>query len=404
MKSAIQVVLADPAAASRTALEGLLNEVGAAGAVRTCDNYAEIRRTVGESRARLLVVVLDSDIGTALGQLQIVAREHPGVALLPASKARDGDLILRAIRAGAREFLTLPATAEDLVGAIDRLVHIGAEAEGAAPPPPAGGNLIAVAGATGGVGCTTLAVNLATQLAKNPDQSVALADFDLLFGAVDACLDVAPDQTLLEISQNVDRLDLTLLRRALAKHPSGVHVLARPAAMEDVSRVESEAVRRVLTTLRSGFSAIVVDTSKGLMGTDLTAFEMADSVLLVVQLDIVCLRNTARLLQLFRQHDGFDEKIRIVANRTGSHHCEISLHKAEETLKHPISWHLPNAAKEFAAARSRGVPLSEAAPGVRAHRAIMEIAHAYARPVLNKSANPPAKEKRGIGRIAAMFF
>ena len=78
-------------------------------------------------------------------------------------------------------------------------------------------------------------------MAKDPSRSVVLVDFDLLLGSVDTCLDIMADHTLLDVAQSIDRLDLTLLKRSMTRHASGLFVLPRPIAMEDVARIEPEA-------------------------------------------------------------------------------------------------------------------------------------------------------------------
>ncbi|MBX6314675.1 MAG: AAA family ATPase [Isosphaeraceae bacterium] len=397
MKSMIRVVLIDPCVESRQALEHLLGGFDAVQVVAACGSYPEGIAAAAVQAPEMALVVLDDDPGAALGVIQTVARSRPGAVVMAASRARDGDLILRTVRAGAREFLPLPAEPSELAEAFDRLAPVPS-AEGDAPQRPS--QVLAITGATGGIGCTTLAINLGAILARSPGSSVALADFDLLLGAVDACLDIIPDHTVLEVAQNIDRLDLTLLKRSLTRHASGLYVLPRPLAIEDVAKIDPEALRHVIGLLKSAFGTILIDTSKSLQASDLIAFELADTILLVVQLDPTCLRNTARLLQLFRQFEGLTEKVRVVINRAGSRDCEISPKRAEETLNLPVSWEIPNASREFAAARARGVPLEAEAPHCRAHRALLEIARTFTAP------EPEGAERKRsrFGRFAASFF
>ena len=133
---------------------------------------------------------------------------------------------------------------------------------------------------------------------------------------------------------------------------------------------------------------MVIDTSKGLQSSDFTAFEMSDVILVVVQLDLICLRNTARLIGLFREFDGLADRVKLVVNRSGSFDSEISQKKAEETLKMPISWQIPNAAKVFQEARIKGVPLAEVAKGSRPHQVFLEIARSFRPAGAEESSKP----------------
>jgi pilus assembly protein CpaE len=254
-----------------------------------------------------------------------------------------------------------------------------------------------VTGAAGGVGSTTVAVNLATTLAASKEQETILLDFDLIFGSIDAVLDIVTDNSLYSVLQKFDRLDLTLLKRSMTRHASGLYVLPHPLAIEEAARIDPERLHRLLGLLKAAFNTVIIDTSKGLQSSDFAAFEISDVILVVVQLDLTCLRNSARLISLFQQFEGMVERVKLIVNRTGSCDTEISLKKAEETLKTPISWQLPNASKILQLARSRGVPIAEVAKGSRLHHVILEMARALRPP----PEAPPDKRRKGL--FAAFF-
>jgi len=394
MKDAIRVLLVDPADESRQTLQRLLSGIATVWLAETCAAYNGMAKRVTEISPDLVLVNIDHDPEQAVFLIQSITQNCPNVVVLPASRAPDSSILLRVIRAGAREFLTLPTQASEINETLGRLFHRHTEVGGATSRDP---QVIAVAGAAGGVGCTTIAVNLAAALARTNTTEVILADLDLLLGCVDACLDVVTTNTLYSVVQNIDRLDLTLLKRSVTRHGSGLFVLPHPTAMEDAAKIDPDVLRRVLTLLKAAFPAVILDTSKGLQTSDFLAFEMADVILLVVQLDLTSLRNTARLLHLFQQFEGLAEKVKLVVNRTGSNDTEISPKKAAETLKMPIEFNIPNATKVFRAARAKGVPIDEIAPGTRAHQAILSIA----RELRPSAAVADAKPKKGL--FAALF-
>lgn len=395
MNGMIRVVLVAPREESRQALKRLLGGISGLWMGEVCTSYEAVAASVAADVPDLILIDVDDGPEAAVALIQRLQHDHPEAAILPASSRRDSDLILRLVRAGAREFLGLPAAMEELLPAIDRLVKGGEEGTNARRS----ARVIAVAGATGGVGCTAVAINLATSLAKIPENSVALADFDLLLGSVNTCLDVVSDRTLLEVATDVDRIDLTLLKRSLTRHVSGLHILPRPLSMEDVSRIDPEALRRVISLLKAAFQTVIIDTSRGLQAWDFVALESADEILMVVQLEPVCLHNTVRLLTLLRhQFEGIASKIKIVANRVGADSADITARKAEQALGLPISWSIPNDFRAFHRARSEGVSVDQVAHGVKAHRAILEMANTYAPP----SATAAPQKRRG--KIAALFF
>ncbi|MFO0888954.1 MAG: AAA family ATPase [Isosphaeraceae bacterium] len=392
MKDLIRVVLVDPGEESRGGIQRLLGTLGSVWIAEVFGDYKVAAGTVPELKPDLCLVNLDADPAGGIELIATLCLANPEAVVLPASATADGTLILKAIRAGAREFLALPADAGELNETIGRLFRGRENAPVSALDGP---QTIAVTGAAGGVGTTSLAVNLATSLAASREAETILIDFDLMFGSVDACLDIIPDHTLYDVLQNLDRLDLTLLKRSMTRHGSGLYVLPHPVALEDAAKVDPESLRRLLGVLKASFPTLVIDTSKGLQTSDFVAFEMADAILVVVVLDLNCLRNTARLLNLFRQFEGMVDRVKLVVNRAGAADSEISIKKAEETLKLPIAWQIPFAAKPFQNARIRGVPLSDVAAGSRPHQAILEIARAL-RP-------DPAAERPKKGLFAAFF-
>jgi pilus assembly protein CpaE len=394
MKDLIRIVLVDPNEESRNALQRLLGGITAFWLSEVLTSYHEAVARANEIVAQLTIVALDTDTNQALELIQKLTQANPDSIVLPASRVADSAVILRAIRAGAREFLPLPADATELLEAVTRLLRGRSESQTAMAQ---GARIITVTGASGGVGATTLAVNLATTLAANKEQESILVDLDLMFGSVDAWLDVGQDHTVSDVLQNFQRLDMTLLKRSTTRHASGLYVLPHPTNMQDAAAVDPERLRRLFGLLRAAFATVLVDTSKGLQTSDFTAFEMSDVIVVVVQFDLICLRNTARLLGLFREYEGMVDRVKLVANRTGSFPWEISQKKAEETLKMPISWQIPNAAKMFQEVRIKGVPLSEVAKGSHAHQTFLEMAKTL------RPATPTAQPKRRRGLFAAFF-
>ena len=277
------------------------------------------------------------------------------------------------MRAGAKEFLTQPLRIEDIVGALDR---IGARNAGDGEARSRASRVIAVAGATGGVGTTSLAVNLGCAMARDENNTTALVDLDLCLGDADVFLDTIPDYTLVDVAQNVTRLDFTLLKRSLTKHSSGLFLLPRPVKLEDVSLITAEDFQRVIGLLKATFSHLILDLSKSYSPVDSVAMEMADDVLLVTQLDLPCLRNVVRLMMSFEDVPGLSDKIKIVVNRIGLDDNQFSLKKAEETIGREIFWQVPNDYRVMADSRNNGIPLIEQAPKASITQTINQMADA----------------------------
>src|SRR4029077_1986216 len=177
-----------------------------------------------------------------------------------------------------------------------------------------------------------LAVNLGCALAANKENSVALLDLDLCLGDADVFLDTIPEYTLTDVSQNVARLDLTLLKRSLTKHDLGLYLLPRPVQLEDAQLVTADDMIRVIGLLKATFTHLVIDTSKNFSGIDMLALRESDHVLLVTQLDLPCLRNGVALIVSFQGASRPADKVKIIVNRVGYETGQISLKKAQETF------------------------------------------------------------------------
>jgi pilus assembly protein CpaE len=211
-------------------------------------------------------------------------------------------------------------------------------------------------------------------------------------------LDAIPDYTLVDVAQNVTRLDFTLLKRSLTKHSSGLFLLPRPVQLEDVSLITPEDLQRVIGLLKATFTHLVLDLSKSYSPIDLVALEMANHILLVTQLDLPCLRNVVRLMMSFGGMEGMAEKVRIVVNRTGLESGQITLKKAQDTIGKEIFWQLPNDYRTMIEVRNNGVPLIEHAPKAPITHAILGLTEALASDGGSQSGQPVSK-KSGWGRL-----
>ena len=215
-------------------------------------------------------------------------------------------------------------------------------------------------------------------MAQNPEFSVALVDLDLALGDADVFLDMIPEYTLLDVTQNISRLDLALLRKSLTKHESGVYLLPRPVQIEDLATISEDNFRRVLGLLKASFSHVVVDLSKTYNRLDIAALESSDTVVLLTQLDLPCLRNVVRLFSAFEVYEGVSSKVKVVVNRSGLDKTQISADKAEETIDREIYARVPNNYFVISECRNNGIPLITQAPKAAVTVAIQELAHKLA--------------------------
>jgi len=393
MSNVLRLVIVDPDDASRDALKSSLLSIESVWLEAECSRYSFFTDVVEQTNPDIAFIALDSDPEKALDLVVKLHETAPDCGILVASSSTDGNLILRAMRAEVKEFLPQPLKFEDLVAALDRVKR---QRFDGSDPQSRGSSVVAVAGATGGVGATSLAVNLGCWLATDPANTVVLVDLDLCLGDADVYLDVIPDYTLADVSQDITRLDFTLLKRSLMKHDSGLYLLPRPIQLEDIELIKPDDVSRVIGLLKATFTHVIIDTSKSYSALDMVALSMANDVLLTTQLDLPCLRNIVRLMMSFGEINGLKDKIKVVVNRVGRDASQISLKKAEESIGAEIFWQLPNDYRVMIEVQNNGVPLIEHAPKAAITQQIAELGIAlFGRG--SRSGDEDSKESAGRG-------
>jgi pilus assembly protein CpaE len=398
MSSVLRIAIVDPKDATRESLKSMLLGLDSVWLEAECSRYEFFGDVVGQTNPDIGFIALDSNPDKALDLIASLAKSAPDCATLVTSTSTDGNLILRTMRAGAKEFLTQPLKPEDLAAALQR---VSRQRFGNSSGSGRGCMVIALTGATGGVGSTSVAVNLGCALAADPANSVVLLDLDLCLGDADVFLDSIPEYTLSDVAQNISRLDLTLLKRSLTKHDTGLYLLPRPVQMEDARLITTDELARVLGLLKASFTHVIVDTSKGFNSLDMQVLTEADSILLVTQLDLPCLRNVVRLLASFKETSKIDDKVKIVVNRAGYETGQISLRKAQETIGREIYWQVPNDYRVMVEVRNNGVPLLQQAPRAAITQSINQLAATLAGTPDQQAAEASGKARSWLGLWSA---
>ncbi len=395
MSNVLRLALVDPDESQRESIKSMLLGMNMIWLEAECSRYEFFADVIAQTNPDIGLVCIDDDPEKALDLVRQLGESSAACAVLVVSSSSDGNLILQALRAGAKEFLTQPVHIDDLLGALGR---ISERRMGHGENRPRGSQVIAVAGATGGVGTTSVAVNLGCALAADAKNSVALVDLDLCLGDADVFLDTISDYTLVDVAQNVSRLDFTLLKRSLTKHSTGLYLLPRPVQIEDMRLIGAEDLQRVIGLLKATFTHLVLDLSKSFSAIDMIALEMANHILLVTQLDLPCLRNVVRLMMLLGEMDNMVKKVKIVVNRAGLEQGQITLKKAEETIGKEIFWQLPNDYRTMVEVRNNGVPLVKQAPKAAITQSILDLAEALNS---DEKAQPAATsgKKSVLGRL-----
>ena len=346
----------------------------------------------------MAIVSLGAGTDSEIESLSAMARDFPFLYLLALSGGGgedDAELILKAMRAGAHDFLCKPVNENDIRAAVGKVFKLK---EARKEHPGSGGKIVAVFSNTGGIGTTTIAVNLADALVRYHGKKVVVVDLALASGDVTMFFNVNPAYSILDLAKNAEKADSDFLHTLLLKHSSGVYILADPPLIEDAESISAGQVREMLSTLRSMFDVIIIDTLHQFDERTLTALEVSDIVLLVTMLNLPSLKSTQKCLELFGRIGFRDERVRLVLNRYLPSD-EIPQEKVEGILKCPVFFAVPNDYPTVISSVNRGKLLREIAPEKEVTKSFRQMAHLLFRtdPQKAKAEAPP---KRGfIGRI-----
>lgn len=287
-----------------------------------------------EQHCDVIIIDLDSDPEYALDLVENVCSNGMATVMVYSAKA-DPELLVRCMRAGAREFLTIPLDHNTLAEALVR----AAARRSVRPHRKAGGKLMVFLGAKGGSGVTTVACNFAVAMAQDKSQKTLLIDLDLPLGDAALNLGIVTEYSTVNALQNTARLDTNFLSTLLVQHSSGVYVLAAPGRFPHY-QPENEAIDKLLAVAREEFDNIVVDVGSRLDLTGTALFKDAYTIYLVTQAGIPELRNSNRLISQFFSGNG--PKLEIVVNRYEARSLGVSEEHITKALTRPAQWKIPN--------------------------------------------------------------
>lgn len=335
---------------------------------------AESVPTLAAAAARLrsehfdLVVLSLEGVGPV--EMTLIEREirQTSSFIIGTAPGSNPEMILSALRAGVHEFTPSPLDPKEFAVCVDRL------ARRMKAPVTQAGTAIAIYSAKGGLGTTTVAVNLAAAIARqHPTRRVALADYVVVGGDVRVVLDLKPAYDVGDLVMKVDRIDGDLLFSLLTQGPGGIWTLPSSDNPEVLELIDANTAATIMSQLRTHFGYLVVDTEHYLSERTLAALDAADRIVLVTQLSVPALRSAQRTLQLFDRLGYPQQKVMVIVNRADAE-SPLSVRDAESVLGREIVWRLPNDFRACAEATTKGVPLIDYEPNSALARSYINLA------------------------------
>ena len=318
----------------------------------------------------LAIVILGDDPTSGLAVIEEVHRSAPATQVLAVSANERPETIVTAMRAGADEFLPLPLDLNALLKVCIKVSALRRQTKGNGPAQHA--EFWVAYGAKGGLGTTTLVANLGIAV-QATGRSTILVDLDLLSGDLALFLNMSPSYTLRDIAANQKRLDSVYLQGTIARHRSGLELIAAPVPLpgEAPLALTSELTLGVLKLLDTTHQVVLIDTTSAPLDATRAALTNADRIFLVTELTLPALRASVRALAWLREEGiEFESTVEVVVSKYANRSWEVAPAEAAKTLGLPIRALLPRDDAAVYTAVNSGLPLDEVKGGAALQRAI----------------------------------
>ena len=398
MGPSVRVILLNMDLEYAPTLRGQLSEIDGVKVVAEIDDPAMLMQAVEQFRSDMVVLQLDPQPEMILSIAENAISSHPDLPMIAISESCDGNVVLKAMRAGIREYLERPLKMDVLEEAIGKIASTRPERSNQ-------GKLITMIGSTGGVGATLLTTNLAVELAElearidRPDR-VIVVDLDFRFGQVAACLDLQPHFTIAELCETHEQLDPQIIDKAALKHSSGLHVLARPESFEQADTITAAHTAAVLGALQDIYDYVLVDGPHRFDPAARAVLDLADVNYLVIQLLVPSIRNARRMLDAMKEGGYNTKRVSLICNRFIKGAGQLTIEHAEATLGTEVAISIPDDWKSCSTVMNLGEPLMLNHSKRPVTQSIHDLAEMIAQPEDEDEEIVPSKKKGGLlGKI-----
>ena len=373
MADQIRVLVVDDIPETRDHLTKLLSFESDIDVVGAAASGREALEMAGKLTPDVVLMDINMPDMDGIAATEQMAATVPSAAVVMMSVQGEADYLRRSMLAGAREFLVKPFSSDELTASI-RQVHSrerdkdsrmaavpvaaagsgsgGSGGEGGGDP----GRIIAVFSPKGGVGRTTVAVNLAVAAATELGKKVVLVDASFQFGDVGVLLNLNPkSKSIADLIPELEAGELDSLDTFVIDHTSGVRVLLAPPTPETAELITPAAVRKVLETLRRNHDLVVVDCTAFFNDTTLAILDIADVILTMLSLEITSIKNMRLFLEVAEQLGYETGKVRLILNRADSA-LGIRVADVEQSIGRKVDETIVSDGRSVVYALNRGVP------------------------------------------------
>lgn len=352
MADNISAIIVTKNSSLRQLLDSYLQEIGCFDILDDFENSSELYNTMSSLAKVLLIVDFESVPDFLIGKY---AQDIPGCKIMVIKESPDVDFIVRTVRAGAKEILSYPLIKSEFVESVNNLkIRFNDDLQTQNKC-----KTITVFSNKGGIGKTSIAANLALELAKITKENVALVDLNFQLGDITTFLDIKPSFDISYMLKNLDTVNKDFLLSTMEQYKNtSLYVLADPPYFRQAENISPKQVAKLFEILKESFSYIIVDTDSHFDAKTVTVLDYSDMIFLVTIVNLPALRNCQRCLDLFNKLSYDDAKVQILINRY-MENDEISLEEVENLLKKRVYWKIPNNYFAMMASINKGILLSD---------------------------------------------
>src|SRR5574337_1075985 len=386
MADRIGVLIVDDIAETRDHLAKLLGFESDIEVVGTATSGAEALDVAARLQPNVVLMDINMPGQDGIATTEQLTLRVPAAAVIMMSVQGEADYLRRSMLAGAREFLVKPFSSDELVAAVrqvhqheqEKLARLPGLAAAVAAPAdqPAGprGRIVTVFSPKGGVGRTTIAVNLAVAAAAELGKSVVLVDGSFQFGDVGVLLNLPPrSKSIADLIPEMAAGDPESLETVLVSHSSGIKVLLAPPSPETAELITTAYLRKVLERLRDTFDLVVVDSWPWFQETTLSLLDVSDEIIALLTLELTNIKNMRLFLEVADQLGYEPDKIRLVLNRADTA-LGIRTADVERSLGRRVEETIVSDGRTVVASLNRGVPFVTDARDAQVSRDVLRLA------------------------------
>lgn len=372
----------------------------------------QVIASIGRLSPDLILVDIGSGVVEQADLFEHMAAAATGASIIVLAVLNQMELVRQATLRGAHSFLLKPFSEGELLASVRQayaltvqrragLAQRPALPSGSLPEPSSEAEMISVFSPKGGVGCTTIATNLAVALRMVTGKSTILMDGDLGFGDVDTALDITSGSSMSTLLAELEAPGDLILSKSLVSHSSGVRVLLAPPYLEAADAIPAQDLKQLLARLISlGQGYLVVDTWSTLDDRTLAILDMSHHLLVVAAPQVTALRDVHRFLEVLQLLDYDLAKTMVILNNC-YHPSNLRVSDVERSLGHDIAYSIDYAPHHVASSLNRGVPLVQEYPDSPVARSILELAKQIAgtgaalKPRAGRAREASAAKERG---------